>query len=210
MTWEGTYIESPGKILQFLKSMHFVYGVAVVLILILVVLLICFYYYHLICFCLPRYRNKQGCFIDLENSIYVPLMFSCFGSCYWICLFNRDINISKIVYLYDGRKTKYTPQGEVTPLLKPNDSPNLTKSHDTCPICLDHFLPNCDLVELSCDHYYHVKCIRKWISDKCVSKCPLCNHVVYSETIIIEDSPHERRRVGRRIYMHRPPQVSAV
>ena len=178
--------------------MSLIFGIAVAFVLLTILALTCFYYYHLVCFCLPRQR-KEGCFVDLEKSVYAPTILTCMGSCYWVCFFNRDIKMNKVVYLYDGTKVFYNSIGESTPLLQSSSY------HDACPICLDQFFQNNELIKLSCQHTYHKHCIRQWIADKCVSKCPLCNQDVFSETIVIEDVPYERRRIGRRIYLQHPP-----
>ena len=109
--------------------------------------------------------------------------------------------MNKIVYLYDGRRILYNSIKEDTPLLHGSNF------HDTCSICLDQFQQNNELIKLSCQHVFHKQCIRQWVADKCVSKCPLCNKDVYSETIVIEDPLSERRRIGRRVYMQRTSVV---
>lgn len=179
--------------------MTLIFGVTFIFVLLTILALTFFYYYHLVCFCLPK-QQQDGCFIDLENSIYSPTMLNCIGICYWICFFNRSMRMNTVVYLYDGKKVMYNRVvSEATPLLMTN---NL---YDTCPICLEQFLLNNEIIKLSCQHVYHKQCIRQWIANKCITKCPLCNHDVYSETIVIDDVPSERRRIGRRIYMQRPP-----
>ena len=50
------------------------------------------------------------------------------------------------------------------------------KSKDTiyneCPICLEYFRENDKLARLSCDHVFHIDCIKQWISRE--SNCPIC------------------------------------
>ena len=43
---------------------------------------------------------------------------------------------------------------------------------DLCSICLDHFNKNRKIGALACGHYYHYRCIKKWLIIKRV--CPLC------------------------------------
>ena len=42
-----------------------------------------------------------------------------------------------------------------------------------CSICLDDFVVGDKIIYLPCFHYYHAKCIEKWV--KTSDKCPLCN-----------------------------------
>ena len=42
-----------------------------------------------------------------------------------------------------------------------------------CSICLDDFTVGDKIIYLPCFHYYHSKCIEKWVKNS--DKCPLCN-----------------------------------
>ena len=179
----------------------FMLGIIVVLVLLTFVLLICFFFYHVVCSCLPRHNtnnaSQDGCFIDLEESTYTPRLFNCLGNMYWICYFNySDIRTNKIIYLYNGKKVIY--KGEETPLLEER------RRNDTCCICLEQFVEKSELVELHCHHTYHNNCIRKWLLDKCMSKCPLCNHQLYSESLVLENSTERQGKVGKTLFFQRP------
>lgn len=41
-----------------------------------------------------------------------------------------------------------------------------------CVICQDDFAELDVLKLLTCGHYYHSRCVDKWLKDK--QKCPLC------------------------------------
>ena len=41
-----------------------------------------------------------------------------------------------------------------------------------CPICLDNYKIEDKILYLPCFHFYHSKCIKKWL--KCSKICPLC------------------------------------
>lgn len=49
-----------------------------------------------------------------------------------------------------------------------------TKEHmaTDCHICLDAFDFGVDVVVLSCEHFFHVKCIHTWLKQK--RSCPIC------------------------------------
>jgi hypothetical protein len=58
-----------------------------------------------------------------------------------------------------------------------------------CSICLEElvFSEN-NLIKLDCNHYFHEKCIEKWITDK--NSCPLCRFKVFKEPAKFD--PHSR------------------
>lgn len=41
-----------------------------------------------------------------------------------------------------------------------------------CIICLENYKKNDEISILSCDHYYHTKCLNEWLKKK--EECPLC------------------------------------
>ena len=46
---------------------------------------------------------------------------------------------------------------------------------DKCGICLKTWdLRNNEIIKLSCNHYFHKKCILKWFSNDCSNSCPIC------------------------------------
>ena len=45
-----------------------------------------------------------------------------------------------------------------------------------CSICLDDFVVGDKIIYLPCFHYYHAKCIEKWMKNS--DKCPLCNNEI--------------------------------
>ena len=48
------------------------------------------------------------------------------------------------------------------------------KYTDICPICIDVFEENQEIVKLECNHIYHKQCIEMWFQKKRI--CPLCNN----------------------------------
>ncbi len=46
----------------------------------------------------------------------------------------------------------------------------------SCSICLDDFVVGDKIMYLPCFHYYHSKCIEKWMQNS--DKCPLCNNEI--------------------------------
>ena len=43
---------------------------------------------------------------------------------------------------------------------------------NTCSICLEPYINNDKLYQLTCNHYYHQICINHWLQKK--TSCPLC------------------------------------
>ena len=46
--------------------------------------------------------------------------------------------------------------------------------NDACPICLEAFLDNEEMIVLSCSHGFHEHCLAEWIKQKLLAPCPLC------------------------------------
>ena len=182
-----------------------IYCIIYLLILASVLCLLCVYYHRVVCFCLP-YKSKIKHLTDLENSTYNPVSLECMSSCRWVFFCNKSSKIDEIVYLYDGdnidSKAVSLYDGDnidskaVSSDSILRDRYILTTTHPNCSICLAQFSDDAELIVLSCQHVYHKNCIRQWIVGKCISNCPLCLHVIHSETIIIDD-----RRIGRRIFL---------
>lgn len=49
-------------------------------------------------------------------------------------------------------------------------------SNDECSICLQSFSEKERITTLSCNHYYHQKCIDLWLAIS--EACPLCRSIV--------------------------------
>ena len=62
------------------------------------------------------------------------------------------------------------------------DEQSLTKDmlekgeQKNCSICLEDFVVGDKIIYLPCFHYYHSKCIEKWMHNS--DKCPLCNNEI--------------------------------
>ncbi|KAL9665058.1 hypothetical protein QQ045_020467 [Rhodiola kirilowii] len=55
--------------------------------------------------------------------------------------------------------------------------------HETCSICLKEFDENAEVVQTSCSHYFHEKCIGFWIMQKhTCPTCPMCRNHFHSAT----------------------------
>ena len=48
----------------------------------------------------------------------------------------------------------------------------LKEENKTCVICYEDFKDNDDAIFLPCFHFFHTKCIKKWLKNK--NFCPLC------------------------------------
>ena len=47
-----------------------------------------------------------------------------------------------------------------------------------CPICFEKIQEN-EIATTSCKHYYHSKCLNKWLSTK--NTCPICRLVLHKD-----------------------------
>ena len=69
-----------------------------------------------------------------------------------------------------------------------------------CTICLDKFIIGKYVLQLACGHFYHRKCIMKWIKQFCssVQKCPNCNKeiktFVNDELKLNEENIHNKTK----------------
>lgn len=55
--------------------------------------------------------------------------------------------------------------------------------YDTCPVCLDDFETNDKLWILPCEHEFHVKCIKPWLTER-QNSCPVCKRMSISLSIL--------------------------
>ena len=51
------------------------------------------------------------------------------------------------------------------------------KYNDSCPICITNFNDKELIIELNCNHNYHIDCIKKWLCESS-NNCPLCKMCV--------------------------------
>jgi hypothetical protein len=76
---------------------------------------------------------------------------------YKICNYKKKFNIKNI------KKIKY------------EDIKKNIYNNDSCTICLDNYISNSNIVQLSCKHLFHHDCILKWSEKKL--ECPICNKI---------------------------------
>lgn len=68
-----------------------------------------------------------------------------------------------------------------------------TAQDSCCPICFDTIDSSKDFLALSCNHFFHKKCIQTWILRK--NECPLCRAVERNVTLC-HKLGIQRRRTG--------------
>ena len=61
------------------------------------------------------------------------------------------------------------------------DINKLDEANRSCTICLEDFVVNEKVVALPCLHYFHKKCIKKWMERK--KECPICKFELTQENI---------------------------
>lgn len=47
------------------------------------------------------------------------------------------------------------------------------KTDESCTICIENYKKYQNLVVLDCEHYFHKRCIKGWLTKES-SKCPIC------------------------------------
>ena len=62
-----------------------------------------------------------------------------------------------------------------------DDVNKLDEANKSCTICLDEFKSNEKVIALPCLHYFHKKCIKKWMERK--KECPVCKFELTQENI---------------------------
>ena len=65
-----------------------------------------------------------------------------------------------------------------------NDSKSL---NEDCPICLEPYKENEELIILTCKHGYHESCLYSWVKIREVTVCPLCKGVSPAVTLEVMD-----------------------
>lgn len=52
--------------------------------------------------------------------------------------------------------------------------PRRNRGEESCPICLDDYKPNDEIIKLPCDerHFFHSHCIKDWLKNN--NNCPMC------------------------------------
>ena len=56
----------------------------------------------------------------------------------------------------------------------------------SCPICLEEFEDNEEIIVLSCSHGFHEQCLRQWLERKADTCCPLCKYAVCADSLSLD------------------------
>ncbi|ANZ77537.1 BA75_04925T0 [Komagataella pastoris] len=67
----------------------------------------------------------------------------------------------------------------------------ISSNEDRCPVCTEEFQCDDFVQALPCSHYYHTKCISKWITQHEESKCPLCQFDIEDKISVATSSPEQ-------------------
>ena len=60
-------------------------------------------------------------------------------------------------------------------LINYNEEYDYNLIDDECPICLETFVLNSELNRTSCNHHYHPKCLKNYLTKLCINPiCPMC------------------------------------
>ncbi|XP_057309456.1 uncharacterized protein LOC130647570 isoform X1 [Hydractinia symbiolongicarpus] len=85
--------------------------------------------------------------------------------------------------------------------------------NETCPICLEYFMPGRDIILLKCSHGYHESCLIQWIRIKASNTtysagCPLCKDSLNEDNLSLNYGriyPTPLRRYYGSILLSRGP-----
>jgi hypothetical protein len=65
-----------------------------------------------------------------------------------------------------------------------NNNDNIYKKlkNQDCPICLNNFIENKNIIKTECEHFFHKFCIYEWIYNK-HNSCPVCRDKLNTEIV---------------------------
>ena len=66
-------------------------------------------------------------------------------------------------------------------IIKNDDIYEKIKNKD-CPICLDNFIENKNIIKTECKHFFHEFCIYEWVYNK-NNSCPVCRDKLNTEIV---------------------------
>lgn len=115
----------------------------------------------------------------------ICLMFSlCVITCSLICKHNQEqspsVPVSTVIHPVNNASGEQ--QYRNIQIVEPDDYNNMRNLRDTsdilCAICIEGFNESIttEVMVTDCKHYYHKKCIYKWLTTK--KECPLCKTVI--------------------------------
>ncbi|GMH89972.1 hypothetical protein TL16_g11627 [Triparma laevis f. inornata] len=70
--------------------------------------------------------------------------------------------------------------------------------NDSCPVCLEDYVPDESLKLLPCKHAFHEDCIKPWLTQQ-QGSCPLCKEIVCKQRKKSSDAIRAGRRISRSI-----------
>jgi hypothetical protein len=110
---------------------------------------------------------------DTGNFIFFNILLT--GSLFiGFCVFIRKIcNMTPLTRSLNNQPLITTSSDPVILIKKKYEN---TGDMDECPVCLEKYNENEELIELDCHHYYHEKCIKDWLKKN--RNCPICREGV--------------------------------
>ena len=87
------------------------------------------------------------------------------------------VNYNNIINNNKGEENKYDYLEEK----EINDDLMKIIKEDICLICLQNYNKRDKICELTCTHFFHAFCIKKWLEMK--NNCPLCKKFISFESI---------------------------
>ena len=91
----------------------------------------------------------------------------------------NHISISNIAPILDDYTSNQPTILSIKDFNKLNKCKYNNKYNKTCTICFDEFELNQTVIQLKCNHNYHINCIKEWLCNNS-NKCPLCKIPVIS------------------------------
>ena len=112
---------------------------------------------------LDRYRNWR---LDVDNMSYEELL-ELGDRIGYVNTGLREDEIARCV-----RRTK--------PFFLSNLSLIRTELERQCTICQEEYEAEDEMGKLDCGHFYHIRCIKQWLSQK--NSCPVCKSAAMSNS----------------------------
>ncbi|CAG9321944.1 unnamed protein product [Blepharisma stoltei] len=131
------------------------------------------------------YSDSSKNYIWLVVAIVVTVCLVCFLIPIAIRTLIRYRSIRMAQIIADRRANPLTPE-EMEKLFPEKEWSTLGKEKESCAICLEDFEAEARVRMLSCEHFFHTKCIDEWAQTN--AKCPLCKKNLSQENLEAQES----------------------
>ncbi len=96
-----------------------------------------------------------------------------------------DSNIKEVILLslsnidYENTNINYENMEDIKIVLSNEEFENIENikcvNENKCSICLEDIAKNEEIKKISCNHEFHIECLKIWLCNQSV-KCPICRY----------------------------------